>query len=296
MKRVAIAGASGFIGDYLSSFLTSQGWKVVTIGRSNADATWNDQSSLVRVLEETNAVINLAGKSVNCRFTPRNVNELIDSRVETTRALGEAIELCKNPPRTWVNASGASIYPETIGTPNTEDSATTGKGTMADVARLWEQALVDTNTPYTKKVAIRITLVLGAGGGVYPTFRFLTKTFQGGNQGAGTQMMSWIHIHDLCRMILALIENSNPPSVLNAAAPQPLSNAHFMRHFRESLGVGFGFNAPAALIKIGTAVLGVDSELVLRGMNVVSSNAGLMEFEFHYPDLASALRQLADKG
>lgn len=295
MKRVAIAGASGFIGDYLSSFLTSQGWKVVTIGRSNADATWNDQPSLVRALEETNAVINLAGKSVNCRFTSRNVQELIDSRVETTRALGEAIELCKNPPHTWVNASGASIYSETIGNANTEDSATIGKGTMADVARLWEQALIGANTPQTKKVALRITLVLGEGGGVYPTFRFLTRMFQGGAQGSGTQMMSWIHIHDLCRMILALIENSNPPSVLNAAAPQPLSNAHFMRHLRESLGVGFGFNAPAALIKIGTTLLGVDSELVLRGMNVVSSKVELMHFDFHYPDLASALRQLASK-
>jgi uncharacterized protein (TIGR01777 family) len=292
MKKVAIAGASGFIGECLFSFLQSNGWSVVRIGRSNADATWNDQPSLVRALEGARAVVNLAGKSVNCRFNDRNVKELISSRVETTRAIGDAIALCKQPPSIWVNASGASIYPETLGKPNSEESSNEGKGTMADVARKWEMALNSSNTPHTKKVALRISLVLGNGGGVYPTFRTLTKAFQGGAQGSGSQMMSWIHIHDLCAMIRKLIESENPPSIINAAAPQPLSNAEFMRIFRKSLGVGFGLAAPTVFIKIGTALLGMDSELVLRGMNVVSSKADAIDFQFKFPTLDAALVDL----
>jgi uncharacterized protein (TIGR01777 family) len=295
MKKVAIAGASGFVGEYLSSFLAANGWSVMRIGRSKADATWNDQPSLIRALDGANAVVNLAGKSVNCRFNDSNVKELISSRVETTRAIGEAIALCKSPPGIWINASGASIYPETNGKPNTEDSPADGTGTMAEVARKWEQALHEAHTPNTRKVAMRISLVLGADGGVYPTFRLLTKAWQGGSQGSGRQIMSWIHIHDLCRMILATIESNNPPYILNAAAPQPLTNEEFMRRFRKSLGMGFGLNAPAVLIKMGTAILGVDSELVLRGMNVISVQAERMGFEFQFPDLELALSELSNK-
>jgi uncharacterized protein (TIGR01777 family) len=295
MKTIVIAGASGFIGEYLSSYLLLNDWNVVTIGRSNGNATWNDQPSVLRVLDGAYALINLAGKSVNCRFTARNVDELISSRVETTRALGEAIALCQRPPAVWINASGASIYRDTQGTPNAEESETDGVGTMAEVARLWEKALTEAVTPNTRKIALRITLVLGQSGGVYPTFRLLTKAFQGGSQGSGKQMMSWIHIHDLCRMMLALVESKNPPEIMNAAAPQPLPNADFMRLLRESLGVGFGLNAPAPLIKLGTALLGVDSELVLRGMNVVSAKGDQFDFKFLYPDLSVALHDLASK-
>jgi len=295
MKTLVIAGASGFIGEHLSAFFSLNEWRVKTIGRSKADATWNDQPSLVRVLDGADAVVNLSGKSVNCRFNARNVEALINSRVETTRALGEAIALCKMPPKTWVNASGASIYRDTTGKPNTEDSPTDGEGTMADVARKWEQALWLADTPATHKVALRISLVLGEGGGVYPTFRSLAKTFQGGAQGSGKQMMSWIHIQDFCRLVRAILESNNPPSVVNAAAPNPLVNSEFMRALRESLGVGFGLQVPSVLIKIGTAVVGVDSELVLRGMNVASNNATKLGFEFQYPHLSDALGSLAAK-
>jgi uncharacterized protein (TIGR01777 family) len=295
MNKIVIAGASGFVGKYLCSFLEERGWSVIRVGRANSDATWNDQPSLIHALEGSKAVVNLAGKSVNCRFNKQNVEQLISSRVETTQAIGEAIALCKNPPSVWVNASGASIYPETTGKPNSEDSPADGAGTMADVARQWERALHDCNTPNTNKVALRISLVLGKSGGVYPTFKFLTRAFQGGSQGSGKQVMSWIHIHDLSRMILATIERNNPPQILNAAAPQPLTNSHFMQVFRKSMGVPFGLNAPSFLIKIGTAVLGVDSELVLRGMNVTCNRTEQLGFEFEFPSLELALADLSQE-
>ena len=294
MKTVVIAGASGFVGENLSAFFAAKGWKVCTIGRANADATWNDQSSIIRVLENADAVVNLSGKSVNCRFTAKNVQELIGSRVHTTRALGESIALCKNPPAVWINASGASIYRDDAQRANTEDSPTDGEGTMAEVARLWEQALHECQTPKTQRVALRISLVLGSNGGVYPTFRMLTRMLQGGPQGSGNQMMSWIHITDLSHLIYTLVNHDNPPSAINAAAPEPLTNKAFMREFRSSLRIGLGIGAPAWMIKVGTTVWGVDSELVLRGMHVVSARTQALDFQFEYPTLASALSDLAE--
>ena len=293
MKTVVIAGASGFVGENLNAFFANKGWRVCTIGRANADATWNDQSSIIRVLENADAVVNLSGKSVNCRFTAKNVQELIGSRVLTTRALGESIALCKNPPAVWINASGASIYRDDVQRVNNEDSPTDGEGTMAEVARLWEQALNECQTPKTKRVALRISLVLGKNGGVYPTFRMLTRMLQGGQQGSGCQMMSWIHITDLSSLIYSLANHHNPPPIVNAAAPEPLTNKAFMREFRSSLHVGIGIGSPAWMIKLGTAALGVDSELVLRGMNVISVRTEAMGFHFEYPTLASALSDLS---
>jgi uncharacterized protein (TIGR01777 family) len=293
MRKIVIAGASGFIGNRMTAYFKEMGWTVKTIGRAEAHATWNDQPSLIRALEDAHAVVNLAGKSVNCRFTASNVEALVASRVDTTRAIGDAIALCKNPPPVWVNASGASIYREIVMKANTENSPSDGQGTMADVARKWEQALQQCITPRTKKVALRISLVLGQGGGVYPTFKTLVRLLQGGAQGSGKQMMSWIHIDDLVQLVNAIISSENPPQIVNAAAPHPLSNKDFMQCFRESLGVSIGIPAPAVFIRLGTSVLGVDSELVLRGMNVVSENAEQIHFVFQYPKLADALNQLA---
>jgi uncharacterized protein (TIGR01777 family) len=295
MKTIVIAGASGFIGQYVSDYFKSNGWRILTVGRSHADATWNDQPSLVRALNGADAVLNLAGKSVNCRFTPENVRELIRSRVETTQALGDAMLLCKEPPRVWINASGASIYKEHVNKPNTENSPPDGEGTMADVARLWEKALKDAGPAQTCKVALRITLVLGRNGGVYPIFRRLTNLRQGGAQGSGNQMMSWIHIHDLSRLIYATVHQANPPKILNAAAPDTCSNREFMKALRTSMQISIGIGAPEALIKLGTTLLGVDSELILKGMNVTSSEASQMDFEFDYPTLIKAFMNLNQK-
>ena len=295
MKTIVIAGASGFIGQHVSDFFKSNGWTVLTIGRSSGDATWNDQPSLIRVLNGVDTVLNLAGKSVNCRFTADNVRELIRSRVETTRALGDAMALCKQPPRIWINASGASIYRENVVVSNTEESTTDGEGTMAEVARLWEHAFKAAAPAHTRQVSLRITLVLGKGGGVYPIFRTLAKLRQGGAQGSGKQMMSWIHIGDLSRLIYAIVLQNDPPTVVNAAAPATYSNYDFMRELRSSLHISLGIAAPEALIKIGTAIVGVDSELVLKGMNVISSRTSQLSFEFEFPTLTKAFADLNKK-
>ncbi len=292
MKTIVIAGASGFVGKNLSSHFVEAGWKVLTVGRTKADATWNDQPSLIRALEGTDAVVNLAGKSVNCRFTASNVAELIRSRVETTTALGDAIALCSTPPKVWINASGASIYREQVSQANTEERPTDGEGTMAEVARQWERALYDAPTPNTRRVALRITLVLGSDGGVFPIFKTLVRFGQGGRQGSGQQMMSWIHVEDLIRLIHFILQTTHVKGPVNAAAPNAMSNSEFMRVFRECAGVRLGIPAPEALIRVGTTLIGADSELVLRGMFVASRKLKEERFSFAFPSLDAALKNL----
>ncbi len=292
MKTIVIAGASGFVGKNLTRYFIDAGWNVLTVGRGKADATWNDQPSLIRALEGADAVVNLAGKSVNCRFTSSNVAELIRSRVETTRAIGDAIALCKMPPQVWINASGASIYRENVNRANTEDSPIDGEGTMAEVARQWEQALLKAPKVSTRRVALRITLVLGADGGVFPIYKRLVGLGQGGAQGSGNQWMSWIHITDLVRLIAFIIQKESIEGPVNAAAPEALTNTAFMAAMRESMKFPFGIPAPAPLIRIGTALIGTDSELILRGMQVISSKAPGHGFDFQYPTLSKAFLSL----
>ncbi len=285
MKTIVIAGASGFVGKNLTRYFSELGWNVLSIGRSNADATWSDQSSLMHVLEGADAVVNLAGKSVNCRFNSANVSELIRSRVETTRAIGDAIALCKRPPSVWINASGASIYREQVKEANTEQSAIDGTGTMAEVARQWEASLYASAVPHTRKIALRITLVLGEDGGVWPIYKRLARFGLGGRQGNGKQMMSWIHVQDLCRLVQHCIDNEQLTGPVNAAAPGSISNADFMSVVRSSVGIRFGWPASVAEISLGTALIGVPKELVLRGMWVTSSVLQSSSFRFLYPTL-----------
>ena len=292
MKTIVIAGASGFVGKNLTRYFVDAGWNVLTVGRGKADATWNDQPSLIRALEGADAVVNLAGKSVNCRFTASNVAELIRSRVETTRAIGDALALCKIPPKVWINASGASIYRENVSRANTEDSPIDGEGTMAEVARQWEQALLKAPKVSTRRVALRITLVLGADGGVFPIYKRLVGLGQGGAQGSGNQWMSWIHITDLLRLIAFIIQRESIEGPVNAAAPEPMTNTSFMATMRKSMKFPFGIPAPAPLIRIGTALIGTDSELILRGMQVISSKAPGNGFDFQYPTLSKAFLSL----
>jgi len=289
MKTIVIAGASGFVGKNLTRYFVDAGWNVLTVGRGKADATWNDQPSLIRALEGADAVVNLAGKSVNCRFTASNVAELIRSRVGTTTALGDAIALCSSPPKVWINASGASIYREQVSQANTEESPTDGEGTMAEVARQWEAAFNGCNTPNTRKVVLRITLVLGQDGGVLPLFKRLVRLGQGGKQGSGVQMMSWIHVNDLVRLIHFVIDQTQLTGPINAAAPQCLSNSEFMTELRKLYGVKWGIPAPTVFVRLGTFLLGASDELVLRGMWVQSKKLTIINFSYQFPTLREIL-------
>ena len=289
---VVIAGASGFIGSYMRRRFNEDGYEVRCIGR-NGSYRWGDVASMQQALEGSEWVINLAGKSVQCRPSASNVQALIDSRVDTTRALGEAISRCAQPPSCWINASGAGIYPAE-GRAQHEDSPTNGTTIMADVARRWEAAFMEANTPKTRKVILRITLVLGSQGGVFPVFKSLVRLGQGGRQGSGKQRMSWIHVEDLYRMVLFIGQTDAVKGAVNAGAPQTLSNAEFMKSMRQVLKFPFGIPAPEWLLRIGTAIIGVNSELVLSSMDVYPKKMLDHGFTFRYLELMNALDACAN--
>ena len=236
-KRVVIPGGSGFLGQSLSDHLVGKGYQVVMLSRSPAanpghaqEVAWDGKTAgaWTRLLDGADAVVNLTGKSVNCRYTPANRKEILASRVDSIRAIGEAISKCETPPGVWVQAGSVAIYGDR-GDYICDESAHYGEGFSVETCVLWEQAFDDVQTPSTRKVSLRIGLALGRGGGALETLMSLTKVLLGGATGNGKQYISWLHVQDLNKMFEWAIERDSIEGVFNATGPTPVTNAEFMR-------------------------------------------------------------------
>ncbi|MFS0718722.1 TIGR01777 family oxidoreductase [Arthrobacter sp. 1P04PC] len=294
-KTVVIAGASGFIGKHLSRRFAEDGWKVRTIGRSPlASATWSDEAAITAALEGADLLVNLAGRTVNCRYNRRNRAEILESRVSTTRVLGTALSRCSAPPPTWLNASTGTIYRDARDRPQTEDDGDLGEGFSVDVARAWEAALAEAPTPVTRKVALRIAIVLGPGGGVMRPLAALARLGLGGRMGPGTQKFSWIHVEDLYRTIRFLHSRTELDSPVNVATPEAVSNRELMRSVRRIYRVPLGLPTPAWLLKIGAIIIRTETELVLKSRWVEPRKLLDAGFTYRYPTLDTAL--IASRG
>lgn len=287
---VVIAGASGFIGTYISRRFAEDGWNVRTIGRSQrASAAWGDNTAITAALEGADLLVNLAGRTVDCRYNRRNRAEILESRVSTTGALGTALSRCSAPPRTWLNASTGTIYRDARDRPQTEDDGDLGEGFSVDVARAWEAALAEAPAPVTRKVALRIAIVLGPGGGVMRPFATLARLGLGGRMGAGAQKFSWIHVEDLYRTIRFLHLRKELKGPVNVAAPAAVSNRELMRSVRRAYGMPLGLPTPAWLLKIGAIVIRTETELVLKSRWVEPRKLLDAGFTYRYPTLDRAL-------
>ena len=187
-KKIAIAGGTGFTGKYLTEQFRNLGYEVLIISRQEQSIKWNDTKEIINALENSALLINLAGKSVDCRYNNKNKEEILKSRTETTKALGEAILKCRNPPELWINSSTATIYRHAEDRPMTESTGEIGKGFSVDVATNWEKALFSFQLPKTRQVALRMAIVLGKNGGVMKPFINLVRFGLGGKQGNGNQM------------------------------------------------------------------------------------------------------------
>src|SRR5690606_12166004 len=196
-----LAGGTGFIGQYLERTYTNQGYLVYIISRQPGQVSWNDERAMIDALEGAEMVINLAGKSVNCRYNEKNKREIYESRTRTTEALGNAILKCKNPPQLWINSSTATIYRHAEDRPMTESTGELGTGFSVDVGKAWEDAFFRFKLPKTRQAALRMAIVLGADGGVMEPYVNMVKFGLGGKQGEGKQMFSWIHVEDIYRII-----------------------------------------------------------------------------------------------
>ena len=302
MKKIVVAGANGFIGRNLVPIL-AESFEVVTLTRreekipGGRNVLWDgiNQSDWSKELEGAFAVINLSGKSVNCRHNEENKKIILDSRVESSEAIGRGIEACENPPSVWLNSSGISIYKETYDVPQNEDATEFDTDFLAEVTKEWEAACLR-HSPNTRKVLMRTSVILGLEDGSYPLIAKLTRFFAGGKQGSGKQFFSWMHVDDFCSVVKnILLENNAIEGPVNMCVPQSITNSEFMAAMRKAHHRSFGIPAPAFLLKIASTIIGTEASLVLKSAYIEPKVLKQEKASFEFPTIEAALKDLTSR-
>ena len=299
LPKVVIPGGAGYLGSILTEYFVAQGKEVVILTRKPRPSEgnvhfieWDGETfgDWVYHLSGAGAVINLAGRTVNCRYTPKNRQEIYDSRLNSTRILGIAIECLNNPPPLWINSSSATIYRHAEDRPMDEKTGELGDGFSPDVCKKWEQTLFEAKTPQTRRVALRSTMVFGRGkGGVCEAFYRVVKRGLGGTMGNGKQYVSWIHSDDFCRAIAWIMDHEALDGTINCASPNPISNEFFMSLFREACGMKVGLPATRWMLEFGAFFLKTETELLLKSRWVVPTLLKESGFTLKYPHFKGAL-------
>ncbi|HUS02089.1 MAG TPA: TIGR01777 family oxidoreductase [Chitinophagaceae bacterium] len=293
-NKIVIAGGTGFVGKYLTKQFGNLGYQVIIISRQKENIQWNDTTGIINALENSALLINLAGKSVDCRYNEKNKSEILRSRTETTMALGEAILKCKHPPDLWINSSTATIYRHAEDMPMTEDEGEIGSGFSVDVAKNWEQSFFSFHLPVTRQVALRMAIVLGKNGGVMKPLINLVRFGLGGKQGNGNQMFSWIHIEDLFNITLFFKSHEELEGVYNCSSPNPINNKTLMKTLRQTMKVKIGLPSPAWLLKVGAVIIKTEPELILKSRWVVPEKLLKAGYIFKYATLGGALKNIVN--
>lgn len=302
--KIVLPGGTGQVGTILARAFRAAGHEVVVIGRTGGDLRWDGRTAgpWTTALESADAVVNLAGRSVNCRYTARNLAEMMDSRVHSTRAVGEAIAAARRPPRVWLQMSTATIYAHRFDAPNDEATGALGGGepgapaywrTSVEIARAWEAAQAEVRTPVTRKVALRTAMVMSPDpGGVFRVLLRLVRLGLGGAAGSGEQWVSWIHEVDLVRALELLIERDDIEGAVNVCAPEPLPQRELMRELRRAAGVPLGLPATRWMLEIGALVIRTDTELLLKSRRVIPARLLEAGMRFRFPSWPAAARDL----
>ena len=291
-KKIVIAGGTGFIGKYLENYFNTQRYSIKIISRQPHTLQWSDTNAIVDALENAEMLINLAGKSVDCRYNKKNKVELLSSRVATTKILGDCILQCKVAPKLWLNSSTATIYRHAEDRPMTESDGEIGTGFSVGIATQWEKAFFDFTLPTTRQVALRMAIVLGDDGGVMRTLKNLVRVGLGGKQGSGNQRFSWIHIEDLKDIILFIQTHTEMSGVYNCAAPEPVTNEIFMKLLRSEMKIPFGISSPKWLLEIGAALINTETELILKSRWVLPERLTGKGYVFKHSQLEKALSDI----
>lgn len=291
-KKIVIAGGTGFIGKYLQSYFESTGYDVKIISRQPHTILWSNTAAIIDALEGAEMVINLAGKSVDCRYNETNKAEILSSRVDTTNTLGTCIQQCTVPPKLWLNSSTATIYRHAEDRPMTESTGEIGTGFSVGIATQWEKAFFNFTLPATRQVALRMAIVLGDDGGVMRPLKNLVRFGLGGNQGSGNQRFSWIHIEDLKNIILYIQAHTEMTGVYNCASPEPVTNEVFMKLLRQEMKMPLGLSSPKWLLEIGAVLIRTETELILKSRWVLPERLVNSGFTFTYPRLDTALKNI----
>ena len=307
--KILLPGGSGHLGTVLARAFHAAGHEVVVFSRNPASAPWRvvawDGETLglwKAELEGADALINLAGHSVNCRYNQKNRQVIFDSRLKSTCILGEAVAQAARPPRVWLQSSTATIYAHRFDAPNDEATGILGGQEpnlpdtwkfSYDVANSWERVFNEAAMPQTRKVLLRTSIVMSPMHcQAFDLLLMLVKFGLGGKAGHGRQYISWIHDHDFFRAILWLIEHGEVLGPVNLASPNPLPNADFMRGLRTAWGMPIGLPAAAWMIEIGTFFMRSEPELILKSRRVVPGRLVQGGFKFDFPTWPEAAQDL----
>jgi uncharacterized protein (TIGR01777 family) len=300
MRKIVLAAGTGFLGKILVDHFKGKFEEIIVLTRGESKTidtikyvNWNAKklSGWEKELENTDILINFTGKSVDCRYTEFNKNEILNSRIDSTKILNQAVLQCKNPPVHWLNSSTSTIYRHSIDKEMDEYSGEIGNDFSMNVAKSWEKSFFETETPKTLKTALRTSIVLGKKGGAFLPLKNLAKFGFGGKQGNGNQFVSWIHEEDFARAIEFIIDKKIV-GVINIVSPKPIKNNDFMKTLRKSLNVAIGIPVGERLLKIGAKLIGTESELVLKSRNVIPKRLTENGFDFEYGDLKKTFDNL----
>ena len=299
-ETVILAGEGGFLSQNLTRFLIREGYSVIVLTRipqrSNAVRwiEWNGKAhgSWMRFVNGAKAVVNLTGRSINCLYKEKNRREILNSRLDSARALSEAIRFAQPPPKAFIQAPSLAIYGDSAERIN-DEYAPPGSGFAAEVCQHWEELIHEMELPSTRRVILRIGLVLGRGSDNLKPLVQLTKSYLGGSMGNGKQYISWIHVNDLSEMFRWSIERPYVQGVYNATSPNPVTNREFMRELRTAIGRPWSPQIPAFAVKLGAKlVLRTEPSLALSGQRCLPQRFQQQGFEFRDPDLVQAFRDV----
>ncbi|MEM7185968.1 MAG: TIGR01777 family oxidoreductase [Bacteroidota bacterium] len=301
MKKIVIAGGTGFLGKVLIQYFKERVAQIVVLSRKEMPPSKNvrylvwdgkNQGEWSQALENTDVLINLAGKSVDCRYNQKNKDLILSSRIDSTRALGRAVQACTNPPKVWLNSSTATIYRHSLQTRMDETNGEIGNGFSENVAKEWERVFFSFKLNHTRQVALRTSIVLGKSGGAFIPLKWLTTLGLGGKQGTGTQKVSWIHEQDFVRSIDFVIKNEKINGVINVVSPSPTNNKTLQQTLRKRVGALFGIPLSVGLLELGAKIMRTETELILKSRNVVPKKLLDHGYDFVYPSLDDAIQEL----
>lgn len=299
MKKVIVAAANGFLGRNLVEYLKGR-YEVVALVRKEysfegvKSVVWDGETlgEWVNELEGAFAVVNLAGRSVDCRYNDKNKAEIYRSRLNSTAVLGQAIDLCDQKPKVWLNAASATIYRHSLDTPMTEEQGEYGTGFSVDVCQKWEETFFEYTYKHVRQVALRTAIVIGKNGGSLAPMKRLAQVGLGGKQGRGDQMFSWLHIEDFCAAVEHIMENEELKGPVNMSAPNPVQNHQFMRSIRNFLNQKMGIPLNKTLLELGARIIKTETELILKSRYVIPRKLLNNGYSFRYPTVEEALNDL----
>ena len=311
--KIVIPGGSGQVGTILARHFHADGHEVIVLSRQSSDkfpwrvvqwdaknrGNWNEE------FEDADVIINLAGRIVNCRYNTENRREIMDSRIDSTKAVGQAILNAKSPPRLWLQASTATIYAHRYDAPNDDINGIIGGNEKdvpdtwnfsIDVAKTWEKTANEFNLPKTRLVLMRSAMTMSPDkDGIFDVMLGLVRKGLGGTAGNGQQYISWIHDKDFIRAVDWLIEKEELSGAINIASPNPLPNKDFMRIFREAWGTKIGLPATESMLEIGAFFMRTETELILKSRRVVPTKLLQSGFEFKFPNWQEAVKDLCER-